>query len=162
MSLMVVGCRSHKGDITISKSETVVIPPTKKLELSKQKSKIIKEAEEWIGTPYLYGGNSKGIGTDCSGLVMTVINNVTGIKLPRNSAKQAEYCTHITLNDLSSCDLVFFATGKSSKKITHVGLMIDTKRFIHASSSKGVVVSSLSQRYYIQRLVKCGRIPGLI
>ena len=92
---------------------------------------------------------------------MTIVNDVAGIKLPRSSALQSEFCIEIQRKDLKPCDLVFFATGKSTYKISHVGMMIDNDNFIHASSSKGVVISKLSSNYYTSRLIKCGRIPNL-
>ncbi|MDE5806758.1 MAG: C40 family peptidase, partial [Muribaculaceae bacterium] len=65
-------------------------------EKNKRGAKIVKEAMEWIGTPYKYASSDKGEGTDCSGMVMATYLEVTGIKLPRNSAKQAEFCELIS------------------------------------------------------------------
>lgn len=57
--------------------------------------KVKKEAMTWIGTPYKYADATKGVGTDCSGLVLRVFQLTEGWSLPRNSAKQAEYCKPI-------------------------------------------------------------------
>lgn len=122
--------------------------------------KVAEEALSWIGTPYKYAGCDKKDGTDCSGMVMRVYEDVTGSKIPRNSAKQAEFCYKLDTNKIETGDLVFFATGKDPNKISHVGILIDDNRFVHASSSKGVVVSELSQPYYRQRLLMFGRVPG--
>ncbi len=84
---------------------------------------------------------------------------VTGIKLPRNSAQQKEFCNSLRKGDVLPGDLVFFATGKDPEKVSHVGIMIDDNRFIHASSSKGVVVSDASQPYYQRTFKGFGRVP---
>lgn len=152
-----ISCRSHQN---INNNE--VLKPIVYDTIDKDlKSVLIDEAKSWIGTPYKYGHSEKGSGTDCSGFIMTIVNDITGIKLPRNSAKQAEFCIEIGHNELQKCDLVFFATGKSHERISHVGMMIDDDSFIHASSSKGVLISKLSSNYYTTRLRKCGRIPNL-
>ena len=121
----------------------------------------MKEAETWMGTPYAYAKSEKGKGSDCSGFVMMVYLNALDMKLPRNSAKQAEFCKKIDKKHIRPGDLVFFATGKDPHKISHVGMMIDSDRFIHASSSKGVVISSLSSNYYSTHFRRFGRVPHM-
>lgn len=125
----------------------------------KHYGKIIEEANTWIGTPYKYAHQEKGRGTDCSGFVMVVYETTTGEKLPRNSAKQAEYCKKIEEEEVEEGDLVFFATGKNPNKVSHVGIVIDKESFIHASSSKGVVVSYLTSNYYRRTFRMFGRVP---
>ncbi|MDE6007006.1 MAG: C40 family peptidase [Muribaculaceae bacterium] len=128
---------------------------------SKVRKKLVQEAATWIGTPYKYGGIDRIDGTDCSGFVLMVYKNIIGEKLPRNSAKQAEFCIPIDATDIKAGDLVFFATGKDPHKVSHVGIVLDDENFIHASTSKGVVVSKLSSNYYIQRFRMFGRTPGM-
>lgn len=125
---------------------------------SKKRSKIVEEAYTWLGTPYAYAHAEKGKGTDCSGMVLSVYEKVTGVKLPRNSAKQAEFCMPVKKKQLKIGDLVFFATGKDPGRISHVGIMVNDCKFIHASASKGVVVSDLNQPYYIRTLIAFGRV----
>lgn len=149
-------CKSHKGVINQGNSE---ITPISNNDLSDLRKKIIAEAMSWLGTPYKYAHSEKGTGTDCSGMVMCVIEEITGVKIPRNSAKQAEFCQEINLSDAYPGDLVFFATGKNKHKISHVGILVDDDRFIHASSSKGVVISRLSSAYYTRCFIKCCRLP---
>ncbi len=119
---------------------------------------LFKEAASWLGTPYKYGGDKKGIGADCSGFVMRVFKDVLEINLPRTSAQMAEYCKKITKPRPG--DLVFFATGKDKHRVSHVGIMLDDTHFIHTSSSKGVIVSSVSSPYYTRTFIKYGRAPG--
>lgn len=128
---------------------------------SKSRRHIIEEARTWIGTPYKYGGAEKGVGADCSGMVMCVYEDATGIKIPRNSAKQAEFCLSIDSNEVKAGDLVFFATGKDAEKVSHVGIVIDASTFIHASSSKGVVESNLLSAYFQRTFIMFGRVPTL-
>lgn len=126
---------------------------------NKRGKRVVKEAMEWIGTPYKYGGAEKGKGSDCSGLVMSAYLEATGKQLPRNSAMQAEFCKRLSGEELEVGDLCFFATGKDPKRISHVGIMIDNESFIHASSSKGVVVSKITTPYYQKTLIQFGRVP---
>ena len=127
--------------------------------VSKQRRHLIEITHEWIGTPYKYAGAEKGVGTDCSGMVLRVYEEAASLKLPRNSAKQAEFCDRIDLDDVIPGDLVFFATNKNNDDISHVGIMLNHESFIHASASKGVVISTLSNPYYARSLRKFGRIP---
>ena len=94
-------------------------------------------------------------------LVMSVYLQALEIKLPRNSRKQAEFCKTIPREKAVAGDLVFFATGKDPSRISHVGMLVDNEQFIHASSSKGVVVSSLDSPYYSKRIICFGRVPAL-
>lgn len=122
---------------------------------------MLEEANTWLGTPYEYAHADKGRGTDCSGMVMSVYLQALEIKLPRNSRKQAEFCKTIPREKAVAGDLVFFATGKDPSRISHVGMLVDKEQFIHASSSKGVVVSSLDSPYYSKRIICFGRVPAL-
>lgn len=128
--------------------------------LSKQQKLLLEEADSWIGTPYIYGGEEKGMGADCSGFVMQVYLQALNKRLPRNSAKQALFCNQIKEEEVRIGDLVFFATGKDTDKITHVGIIYNEDgEFIHASSSKGVCISSISNPWYRKRFKMYGRIP---
>lgn len=125
----------------------------------KRGEQVVKEAYTWIGTPYKYGGDKRGEGTDCSGMVMRVYEKAADIKLPRSSKDQADFCETVKSKDVKKGDLVFFATGKDPNRVSHVGIVVDDDSFIHASSSKGVVVSRLSSNYYHRRFIKFGRVP---
>lgn len=160
-------CKSHKKvekDNQIYVGETVEVKNDKKESVKKEnklREEICKEAETWLGTPYMYGRQDKGVATDCSGLVYVVYQEIANIKLPRNSAKQADFCESIKEDAIQAGDLVFFATGKDKNKISHVGVMIDKKKFLHASSSKGVVISDITTPYYQRTFIKFGKVPGL-
>ena len=127
--------------------------------LPKSNNKIVKEAYSWLGTPYGYGKAEKGKACDCSGMVMSVYEKVTGVKLPRNSAQQQSFCRSIKKKDVRVGDLCFFATGKDPDRTSHVGIMVDDTNFIHSSTSKGVVVSDITQPYWVKTFKGFGRVP---
>lgn len=154
------GCKSGKKNIKqeySSKTETIQIDKNKIKGNSRQKA-LVEEALTWIGVPYAYGKSDKSEGTDCSGMVLRVYLDVLDIKLPRNSAKQAEFCEEIKRKDIQPGDLAFFATGSDSDRISHVGIMIDDTNFVHASTKMGVVISSLDTPYYVRTFKKLGRV----
>lgn len=126
--------------------------------LKGDEKKVIKEAETWIGTPYKYGGEQKGKEADCSGFVMRVYKDAIDCSLPRNSAKQYEFCKKIKRHNVKPGDLVFFATGSDPNLVSHVGIMVDDKRFLHTSSSKGVILSTLDSDYFAKRLIGFGKV----
>lgn len=117
--------------------------------------KLRKEVEKWIGTPYKSGGSSTK-GTDCSGFVSSVYKKVYDIKLPRTSKGMYKNVKKIGKGRLKEGDLVFFRT--SGSKISHVGIYIGDGYFVHASSSRGVVWSNLSEKYYVKTFAKGGRV----
>jgi cell wall-associated NlpC family hydrolase len=111
---------------------------------------------QWLGTPYRRGQSSMR-GTDCSGFVLNVYRSVYGKNLARNSADMLRVnCRSIPRQNLREGDLVFFATNRVSKRVSHVGIYLKNGRFAHASTSKGVIVSSLDEAYYRQRWVAGG------
>lgn len=149
---------------TTKKSNTVKPEPQKKSNYSANQDffedeladKIIKEANSWIGVPYRYAGESKS-GADCSGFVMSVFS-VYGFALPRTAQLQWENTKSIERRNLRKADLIFFSDGG---KVDHVGIYIGENRFIHASTSKGVIITELSKDYYVKRLKGFGRVSGI-
>ncbi|MDE6268843.1 MAG: C40 family peptidase [Muribaculaceae bacterium] len=126
----------------------------------KQADLVIAESRRWLGTPYRYGQSTKQKGTDCSGLVMEVYRKVLDIKLPRSSREQRQFCSAVGRNSLAPGDLVFFSSSGPKGTVNHVGIYIGSNSMIHASTSRGVIVSSLDERYFSSRFHSAGRIPG--
>ncbi|MCC4213521.1 C40 family peptidase [Leeuwenhoekiella parthenopeia] len=121
---------------------------------------IISNARRFEGTPYKYGGTtSKGM--DCSGLIYTVFLE-ENISIPRVSRAIAEEGKRIKTDEVIPGDLLFFITGRRSKNINHVGLVVDVLPgqilFIHSSTSQGVIVSSLNEGYWNNAFVEARRI----
>lgn len=124
-------------------------------------STVIKTARSYTGTPYRYGGTSRS-GIDCSGLLVRSFE-AAGMSLPRTSKDQSKIGHEVSINELRPGDLVFFAAGRVKWKITHVGLVTDVRdleniRFIHASSSKGVMEANLMSNYY-RKIYRAARRP---
>lgn len=120
---------------------------------------LILEAEGWLGTKYVYGGQTKQ-GTDCSGLVMSIFRDVCEIKIPRTTRDQVRYCTRVARNKMRPGDLVFFGNNGGEETVSHVGLYIGDGRMIHASSSRGVMVSTFDSGYWSDRYFSGARVDG--
>lgn len=115
---------------------------------------IIAEAYTYLGTPYRYGGSSHN-GTDCSGFTMAVFG-AFGVSLPHGATSQYYMCRGVSSAERAPGDLVFFATGGSG--IGHVGIYLGGGQFIHASTSSGVIISSLSESYYARTYLYAARL----
>lgn len=113
---------------------------------------IIGVAENWIGTPYQYGGDSKK-GVDCSAFVQNVYSSL-GVYLPRTAQQQYNFITRISQDELKPGDLIFF--GKNSS-VNHVAIYIGNGKMIHASSSQGVVKQDLNTYSGYSSIVGFGR-----
>lgn len=116
---------------------------------------LIEFLESWYGTRYKMGGTSQE-GVDCSAFVQTFMMTLYGLQLPRTSKEQYSSAERISKNDLKEGDLVFFRTQKK-KGVSHVGIYLRNNKFVHASTSSGVMISDLSEDYYRTRYVGSGR-----
>jgi cell wall-associated NlpC family hydrolase len=114
-----------------------------------------RSVESFIGTPYVWGGNTRH-GVDCSGFTKLVMYE-NGYVIPRVSRDQAKAGTHVYKDNLKLGDLVFFDT-KGRGLVTHVGLYLGGNLLVHASSSKGVTIVLFSDRYFQSRYVTSRRI----
>jgi lipoprotein Spr len=109
---------------------------------------------DWKGTNYVWGGETHA-GIDCSGLIQIIFKRYFGVKLPRNTKRQLYRGKFVHRSDLKSGDLVFFHTGH---KELHVGIIIKGDRFLHASVSQGVTISSLKGRYWKRHYMTARRV----
>ena len=142
-TLFLASCASHRATVRDEKID-----------------KVISTARTFVGTPYKYGGTTRS-GMDCSGLLMNSFKAID-MSLPRTSEAQSKIGMKVDKEELQPGDLVFFATGKKKREITHVGLVTDVRRkdvkFIHASSSLGVVETNLSAEYYQKAFRRARRV----
>ncbi len=123
----------------------------KTVKFTKKIDDLLAEAQTYLGTPYRYGGMTRN-GIDCSAFVLSVFGSVTGMNLPRVAASQAQEGVKIDKDQLQKGDLVFFShQGKG--RISHVGIVEEVSpegdvKFIHAATSRGVMISSLNDSYW--------------
>ena len=112
--------------------------------------KVVDTAYTYKGTPYRYGGTSKS-GIDCSALMQNSFASA-GYKIPRTSQAQSKYGKKIGWGGIKQGDIVFFKFKQKREKWYHSGMITSVSNdgiyFIHASTSKGVVVSDLNADYY--------------
>jgi len=168
----------HKPATTKSKPGEIVIPenlPTKsKIELEKVTPLQIKYAilldtyvenitntnlynkiEEWWGTSYCMGGTTKSC-VDCSAFTGAVIRDVYRINLPRTASEQYDASNKVDKENLKEGDLVFFKTKKGY--VNHVGVYLTNNKFVHASTSNGVMISDLDENYWRGKFAGGGRV----
>ncbi|CAM3264734.1 C40 family peptidase [Filibacter tadaridae] len=105
---------------------------------------LINTARNYMGTPYSYGGTTPS-GFDCSGYIQYVFNKA-GQSVPRTTGQQYASGKVVSKSNLQTGDLVFFNTSGSG--VSHVGIYIGSSNFIHASTSRGVMISSINDPYY--------------
>lgn len=105
---------------------------------------LYRQYQDWRGTPYAWGGMSKR-GVDCSGFVYLTLRDQFGAYVPRTTAQQVQTGYHIDEEELAAGDLVFF---KTSSKVRHVGIYMENGKFLHASTSRGVMISRLDNVYW--------------
>jgi len=122
-------------------------------------SRLMTQAASWIGVPYRSGGMDRS-GVDCSGLVYCLYGSVYGQRFERCSSYDMfhKYCTPVNASQLKQGDLVFFTTDNSGGRIGHSGIYLKNGKFIHASSSKGVIISNLNEQYWSKHWFAGGKV----
>lgn len=151
--------RKRESEVKVNKDPAI----KNKSERLKKADLILKSARQFEGTPYKLGGDNKR-GIDCSALTMLSYKNA-GITLPRTSIEQSKIGTSINLEDVIPGDLIFFKfkKSKSNNPVNHVGIVSKVDKngsiyFYHASTSLGVIESSLAETYYRDVFVKIMRV----
>ena len=128
-----------------TKIKKITVKP-KKTSSKKSSSldKLYGQYNAWKGTPYKYGGLSL-TGVDCSGFVLNAYKKVYGIQLPRSTKYQVKKGRVVYRYELRTGDLLFFKTGWN---VRHVGIYLEKGKFMHASDSRGVTISSINNPYW--------------
>lgn len=180
LAILLVNCGAVKKKTTYSKHKdysktrkvTVEATPSDSARVvreapkNKRKSKnsvadnIINTALTFSGTRYKYGGTTKK-GMDCSGLLYVSFAE-HDVRLPRVSYHMADEGRRVKIKNIEKGDLLFFKTRRRARRINHVGMVVavdgDDIKFIHASTSRGVIVSSLREGYWNHAFVKATRV----
>ncbi len=168
ISLLIISCGSSKHVVT-KKNAGKTIAKTENLrkldskfngKVSRSVADILKDAEKYLGAPYKFGGNTSS-GFDCSGFTVKVFGE-NDLQLPRRSSDQADAGNKIDIKEVKPGDLLFFATSGGSR-ISHVGIVHDIGndgevKFIHASTTKGVIISSLNEKYWNKAYLHAQRV----
>lgn len=121
---------------------------------------VVRTALSYTGTRYRYGGTTRK-GMDCSGLLYVAFQQ-HDVPLPRVSRDMADEGRRVRVPQLRKGDLLFFKTTRRGGKINHVGLVVevagDDVKFIHSTTSRGVIVSSLREGFWNYAFVKANRV----
>ncbi|MCF7567607.1 C40 family peptidase [Sabulilitoribacter arenilitoris] len=157
--LLIASFNSCKSSKSTQKKEKIVVKKNESNPLPKANN-IIDYAKKFEGVRYKYGGTTKK-GMDCSGLIYTAFKS-EAISLPRTTKDLAITGDWIDLKNVKKGDLLFFATKKNSRKVNHVGIVTASQvgrvEFIHSTTSKGVITSELSERYWYFAFVQARRV----
>ena len=150
-----VEASEEKKEVSKAKKEK----PAKKIEATRA-DQIINTALTYSGVKYKYGGTTRK-GMDCSGLLYVSFHEHE-VELPRVSHEMAGEGKKIGLEKVRKGDLLFFKTSRKGKRINHVGLVVsvddDDVKFIHSTSSRGVIVSSLREGFWNHSFIKATRV----
>lgn len=150
--LSLAGCSSSQQSVAPQAAEVGVAsfhPNTPKPQPS-----FVNVYDEWKGTPYRLGGTTKR-GIDCSAFVQIGYSSVYQTMLPRTTVELVKMGQMVSKKQAQYGDLVFFKTGY---RLRHVGIYIGNDEFMHASTSKGVIVSRLDNPYWKQAFWQIRRI----
>lgn len=119
-------------------------------------TKMFEFLDDWYGTPYRLGGTTKK-GIDCSAFSQFLFAAVYGFNIPRTAREQYNLTTRISRTELNEGDLIFFNTRGG---ISHVGIYLQNNKFVHASTSGGVMISDIFDEYWARKFVGVGRLKN--
>lgn len=117
-------------------------------------TKMFEFIDDWYGTPYRLGGTTKK-GIDCSAFSQFLFASVYGFSIPRTAREQYSLTSRISRTELKEGDLIFFSTRGG---VSHVGVYLQNNKFVHASTSGGVMISDIFDEYWVKKFVGVGRL----
>ncbi len=151
---IIVGCSSSGGNTTTSAEATQTTSSIGTSE--RHESSLFSIYNQWQGVPYRLGGTSKN-GIDCSAFVQIAYRDAWQLPLPRTTKMQSKVGDNVNYEDAKYGDLVFF---KTSRTTNHVGVYLGNSRFMHASTSKGVIISRLDNPYWASKFWQFRRVDA--
>lgn len=151
LAVFIAACGSRKPPVMTNASAARIANVMAHLK-SKQLYRFITD---WTGVKYRFGGLDKS-GIDCSGFALLLQKNIYGVELPRISRAQAETIREKNVTELKEGDLVFFSFGGGV--VDHVGVYLNDNYFVHASTSRGVIVDDLNLPVYQKAIIKAGSV----
>lgn len=156
IALILTSCGGNTKIVSSEKNSRIIDKYANLLQTPKSEINNIKLyvfIDDWVGTKYKYAGMSK-TGVDCSGFCNILYSQVYNKEIKRTTSDLSKDINKVSKNKLKEGDLVFFNISK--KKNSHVGIYLKNNRFVHASTSKGVMISSLENPYYKKTYSKGG------
>ena len=143
----------------VANIEPEIFMPAKPITNLAVAEQLVINASENIGVRYRSGGTNPN-GFDCSGFIIYTFASLD-LKLPRTSREQSQVGVKINPIEAQKGDLIFFSTNGTGS-VNHVGMVVDVVddeiKFIHSSSSNGVMISSNKETYYAKRFIKVNRV----
>jgi cell wall-associated NlpC family hydrolase len=163
-SLLLISCKStriltdvsqarnkeFKGSVKERYAALLAVP-----ERDIKNEKLYRFIDDWMGTPNVPGGLDKK-GVDCSGFTLLLEKEIFDKHVPRTAKQMAESVKRKFEEELKEGDLVFF--DFNGQKFSHVGVYLQNNRFVHVSTSKGVIISNLKDAWYYKYFSRCGSI----
>jgi len=148
-SFVLVSCGSRKYTVKPNEKAAKVADAMASL----KSRDLYRFITDWTGVKYKLGGLDKN-GIDCSGFALLLEKNIYGYTMPRRSRDQAEAIKKKNLSSLQEGDLIFFSFG--GNEVDHVGVYLNNDFFVHASTTRGVIVDDLNLPVYQKAIVKTG------
>ena len=152
MGFAALGTVSMAAESTDSGETTSV---TKNLNISYDKGElVVEEAKKYLGKPYRYGATGPNA-FDCSGLLYVVFKD-SGMNVPRCSYEYLKIGTSVSLKNAKAGDVICFSQNGS--RVSHVGIYMGNGQFIHASTSSGVIITSVTNKYWAPKIKDVRRV----
>lgn len=155
-SITLAGCSSTPKAPAVAEKVVAPVEAPPEVQTIDEMSLLLAHYDQWKGVPYQLGGTTaKGI--DCSGYIQRLFEDTFAEMLPRTTVAQVQQGVPVKRDELQTGDLVFF---KVSRRTNHVGVYLENGKFLHASTSKGVIISKLNNPYWRERYWTSRRIES--
>jgi cell wall-associated NlpC family hydrolase len=128
--------------------------------IAQARSEVVAVTLDYLGIPYLWGGEHPQTGLDCSGFVQLVYKRA-GLYLPRVAAEQFQATRLVSPEEVLPGDLIFYSMHRpGSRKVDHVGIYMGKGYFVHASVSNGIHIEPITKAFFLDRLVAIRKYRG--